>query len=218
MAHPLEANAAFAGVFAAQSASELEKAYDKWADTYDETLRTILVGSEECVPTAELMKLLRTVELGEVNHVLDCGAGTGAAGPVLLSEYSPLESLVAFDLSRGMLDQAKLRGCYTELVQGCCPDMSSVPTRDYDLAVCIGTFTPNHAPPTTLPALVSLVRPGGHIGFSVRKYFFEDETSGFKNTQAELEDQGAWRKVAEAEGPYLPKEGVDAVYFVYQRM
>eukprot|EP00927_Polykrikos_kofoidii_P004154 TRINITY_DN11647_c0_g1_i2.p1 TRINITY_DN11647_c0_g1~~TRINITY_DN11647_c0_g1_i2.p1 ORF type:complete len:239 (+),score=27.07 TRINITY_DN11647_c0_g1_i2:62-718(+) len=218
MAHPLETNAAFAGVFAAKGVAELEKAYDKWAETYDETIRNDLSGSEVSVAATELMKLLRTVDLGEVNHVLDCGAGTGAAGPVLLSEYSPLESLVAFDLSRAMLDQAKARGCYTEFVQGCCPDMSSVPTRDYDLVVCIATFVPNHAPPTTLAALVPLVRPGGHIGFSVRKYFFEDETSGFKNTQAELEDQGAWRKVAEAEGPYLPKEGVDGVYFVYQRL
>ena len=44
------------------------------------------------------------------------GAGTGAAGPLLARQFRGLTSMVAFDLSAGMLRQAERRGCYTAAV------------------------------------------------------------------------------------------------------
>jgi predicted TPR repeat methyltransferase len=117
-----------------------------------------------------------------------------------------------------MLDVAAKRDCYTALVQGCCPDVSAAATRDYDVIFCAGTFTPNHAPATTLPELVGLARTGGHVAFSVRTYHYEDDASGFRTIQSDLETAGKWRKVAEEERDYLPAEDVKALYFVYQKL
>ena len=65
--------------------------------------------------------------------------------------FSPLSSLVAFDISDGMLEQARGRGCYTAFVQGCCPDLSAVAhAAPFDIVFCAGTFTRNHAPASTL--------------------------------------------------------------------
>ena len=112
-----------------------------------------------------------------------------------------------------MLEVARGRGCYTHIVHGRCPDMSAAADSLYDLVFCAGTFTPNHAPPTTLAALLPLVQPGGYIGFSIRSYYYADDASGFKSAQQALVDDGSWSKVAEEERVYLPKEGVSALYF-----
>ena len=219
-----ESSAAFHGVFTAKTRDELETAYDQWKGTYDDSIASDLAGDGENHPTTETLKTLKAAlslqEASRVKRVLDVGAGTGAAGPLLVDAFGPLEHLVAFDLSAGMLTLAERRGCYTKVVKGACPDMSAVrPASDeelYDLIFSAGTFTPNHAPATTLAQLVPLVRRGGHIAFSIRAYWYEDAQSGFKVAQAELEAKGAWRRVAMEERPYLPKQNVMALYFVYE--
>jgi predicted TPR repeat methyltransferase len=218
--HAQESSEAFHGVFTAASPSALERVYDSWASTYDDTIAQELAGDGVNHPTTELIEVVKSAlpPSADVRRVLDCGAGTGAAGPLLMDAYGPLDALVAFDLSARMLERAGARGCYTELVRGCCPDMSVVAGRAYDLVVCAGTFTPNHAPPTTLAALVPLVCRGGHIAFSVRSYFYADEASGFMAAQRALELDGSWLKVIEEERVYLPKEDVMALYFVYERL
>lgn len=216
---------AFHGVFTAKTALEMEVVYDKWAETYDHTVKYDLAGDGENHPTTELIKTLAELLPADtdVQHVFDCGVGTGDAGPMLLEQYPGLQSLVAFDLSSGMLQKAKARKCYTLCVKGCCPDMTGASaactsaTKLYDLVFCAGTFTPNHAPPSTLEQLVQLVKKGGHIAFSIRSYFYEDESSGFKAAQRSLEENGKWTLVGSQERPYLPKEKVLAHYFVYQR-
>lgn len=225
--HEKESNAAFQGVFTAKTTAELEAAYDTWAATYDKTVEMILNGDGENHPTTELVKTIAAAGIqGPIQHVLDCGAGTGAAGPLLRSQFTDgactLKSLVAFDLSAGMLAQARARDCYTAFVQGRCPSLAgaveatSPPGKLYDLVFCAGTFTPNHAPPSTLPELVKICRPGGYVCFTVRSYFFEDDSSGFKAAQKALVDSGAWTLVADQERTYLVNEGVMARNFVYQ--
>lgn len=227
--HEKEQAPAFHGVFTAKTADELKRVYDCWAETYDHTLAYDLAGDGQNHPTTELIAVLASAvpTTASIEYVLDVGAGTGAAGPLLVQQYGGpkgkgLKALVAFDLSEGMLKVAEQRQVYTAIVQGCCPNMEgarkvlSTPEGTYDLVVCAGTFTPNHAPASTLAELVELVRPGGFIAFSVRSYFFDDESSGFKSMQEELVSVGKWNLIADQERVYLPKENVLARYFVYQ--
>ena len=222
MVHSKESAAAFNGVFTATSNEELARAYDGWAATYDGTVADELSGDGTNRVTLNTVAALAEhvpAATADVRRVLDCGAGTGAAGPLLAAAYGPLDALVAFDLSAGMLARAAARGCYTACVEGCCPDLgaaAAVCAEGFDVCFCAGTFTPNHAPASTLAALAAVTRPGGHVAFSVRTYYYEDPQSGFKAAAAALEAAGRWRAVAADERAYLPAEGVTALYFVYE--
>eukprot|EP00397_Hematodinium_sp_SG-2012_P024467 GEMP01025488.1.p1 GENE.GEMP01025488.1~~GEMP01025488.1.p1 ORF type:complete len:231 (-),score=66.19 GEMP01025488.1:1626-2318(-) len=220
-----ESHPEFHGVFKASTVEDLKKSYDSWSKTYDHGIESTLSGDNENHMTTEMIAVVRKTlpEDAPIHHLLDCGAGTGAAGPFLRELFPNLKSLIGFDLSTGMLKVAEERGCYTDLVQGCCPDMTAAAKACvaelflYDLVFCAGTFTPNHAPSSTLAQLVPLVRKGGYICFSVRTYWYEDEESGFKSAQRKLEEEGKWTMLANEVRTYLPKQDVFANYFVYQR-
>ena len=55
-----------------------------------------------------------------------------------------------------------------------------------------GVFTEGHAPLDGLDALVRVVKPGGHVVFSVARIYLGDQIE----TKAKaLEDAGKWRRV-----------------------
>ena len=63
---------------------------------------------------------------------------------------------------------------------------------------------------------MELARPGSHVAFSIRSYFYEDEGSGFKQAQQVLVDESRLELMGCQERPYLPKEDVEALYFLYR--
>lgn len=293
---------AFHGVFQAKTLQDLEKVYDSWAETYDETLENELSGDGVNHPVVELLATLREAKAMKILlenaldsvqkaspsqlipfgdsgseseqarqeyeakrdaelslsqfrtvNILDCGCGTGAAGRHLkeglfthalgkfdgvLPGWSGMRAnLIGFDLSLGMLKKCNPK-YYQKVAQGVCPDMTSaiqalnetqeyfahispeashfVRSKKFDLTFCAGVFTPNHAPPTTLEKLVEITNPGGLISFSIRTYFYEDESSGFKQEIQRLVEEKKWSKVHCEQRVYLPKETVYAFYFVFQ--
>ena len=221
--HTQEAHPAFRGVFSAGSSEDLAQIYDLWAVTYDNTVAHDLAGGGENHPTtglaATVASALSRADRDGVRTILDCGAGTGAAGPLLRQHFSRAESIVAFDLSKGMLERAAARGVYSDRIVGRCPDMGPALAAcpdGYDFIFCAGTFTPNHAPASTLESLANILRPGGHVAFNIRSYYFQAESSGFRREQARLCAEGRWELVADEERPYLPKEGVMARCFVFR--
>jgi len=211
-----EANTAFHGVFTADTPEKLEQVYDEWAKTYDDTVNNTLGGDGVNHPTGELFEVVKK-HVPTAKAILDVGAGTGVAGPLLAAQYSPSQ-MIALDLSKGMLDVARAlpnQGGYTDFVQACCPDLGTA-TGPYDLIFCAGTFTPNHAPPETLRTMLQVTQPGAFICFSVRNYYFDDVSSGFSTLQQAIVDEGKWELVAKEERIYLPKENVYAYNFVYK--
>ena len=80
--HEKESAKGFNGVFTATTRDELARAYDGWAATYDATVENELAGRGVNEPVVELMAVLKKV-VSTCEKVLDVGAGTGAAGPLL---------------------------------------------------------------------------------------------------------------------------------------
>jgi SAM-dependent methyltransferase len=82
-----------------------------------------------------------------------------------------------------------------------------------------GVFTAGHAPARSLHELARVTRPGGRLLFSVRDVIYEGE--GFREEQAALEAEGAWR-LLEALGPvraFTVKEPhVFVRLFAYERL
>ena len=88
----------------------IEKTFDSFAASFDAKLAALLYRAPVLVAA-----MLADANVGESSlDVLDAGCGTGLCGP-LIAPYA--RRLVGVDLSERMLDQARARNVYDELVR-----------------------------------------------------------------------------------------------------
>jgi SAM-dependent methyltransferase len=114
-------------VYAAKSLDELSTKYDEWAVDYDADLERDF-GWRGHVAAVDIFLKSVTTD----SRVMDVGVGTGLAG---------------FDLSEGMLEQARKRGIYRDLRVGILGEPLNYPTGAYDAAIATGVFTVAMRPP-----------------------------------------------------------------------
>lgn len=148
-------------VYHASTTDELSKAYDEWADSYDQDMA--LVGYRH--PGIAVALLSRYLPAGE-GPVLDAGAGTGLVGEVLtVLGYTDLEAL---DASPGMLEVAGSKGVYRHLHHAFLGQPLPFSDGHFAAAISTGTFTAGHVGVEGLPELFRVVRPGGLVVLSVK--------------------------------------------------
>jgi SAM-dependent methyltransferase len=197
-------------IYSSRDNKELEERYDIWAKDYDEDLDDGFgwIGPQRAVEF--LVKYVR-----KDARILDAGAGTGLVGELLKKQG--YKNLVAMDLSRGMLEEARKKNAYREFHQMVMGEPLNYKTGSFHAVISVGVLTVGHAPASSLDELVRITRPGGYIVFSLRPDVYRD--SGFKDKQEDLEATGKWKLVeASEEFQPLPK-GEPEVYhqvWVYQ--
>ena len=99
-------------------------------------------------------------------EVLDAGCGTGLCGP-LLRPYA--RQLIGVDLSPAMVEKARERGCYDELVVAeLTAFLSEWPLR-YDLITLVDTLIYFGDLVPVLTAAGHALRPGGWLAFTVEQ-------------------------------------------------
>ena len=122
--------------------------------------------------------------------MLDAGAGTGIMGEILPAQGYPV--IEGFDISPGMLARAEKKNLYLDLKHGVLGERLDYPDDSYAGVTASGVFTEGHAPLDGLDELVRVVKPGGHVVFSVARIYLGDQIE----TKAKaLEDAGKWRRV-----------------------
>ena len=155
-------------------------------------------------------------------RVLDCGAGDGLSGLALRREAAT-NGAVAYiagnDISPRMLDIAKDRGCYDEIML---VDMNEKPLpyddNSFDFVTCIGTMTYINPESGLLDEFVRITRPGGIIAYTNRT----DKLDKWKKSELELEMKGNWlleQKIGPI--PYLPQNkeygrDIEVVILIYR--
>jgi SAM-dependent methyltransferase len=178
--------------------------YEDWAENYDLDVGAL---GDDYQATTTMVRFFTELDLGELGlggpdiTILDAGCGTGLVGLALADVgYSVIDGV---DLSPGMVEQAKRRGVYRELVGGF--DLADPPDERWrqraDVVFVCGVFTVGHAPPELVEACAQLVRPGGLLVITTRKAYFEE--SGYQAHIEHLWSQGRLRVVAELmDAPY----------------
>lgn len=140
--------------------------FDDFADTFDENLSDLGYRAPQLVSDA----VTRHRPAGEPERrddVLDAGAGTGLCGLLLRPRAG---RLVGVDLSSGMLDKARARGIYDELVaMELCTFMRDRP-RSYDVIVSADTLVYFGSLGPPLEAASACLRPGGLLVFTVERW------------------------------------------------
>lgn len=197
--------------YAAQSRDDLLELYEEWAESYDDDHRAIGFFGHKTAASL----LARHTPFAEVAAVLDAGAGTGAAGEALRA--LGYRNLTAVDLSRPMLEQARSKGIYRQLVQADLGlPLDPFPTNSFDAAILVGTFSYGQAPASALDEIVRLVRPGGVVAFTLRTDFFEQDAMSVRSKMEELERAHAWKSLAVTDPDrYLPNKDPEAMFRVW---
>lgn len=170
--------ARLAHVFSQTDAAGSKKAYDDWAETYDQDM--LGAEAEYVAPQIACEQLVR--RLGDARiptaTVLDAGCGTGLVG-VQLSRAG-IKDIEGIDISRNMLRVAAKTGVYGTLGVVDMSGRLSGATDTYDAAICVGTMTQGHVGPEAFAELVRVVKPGGYVVSTVRQTIWE--SNGYKNT------------------------------------
>ena len=169
--------------FEARDNEDLEEIYDEFAETYDQ------IAFPYISPTVMTGVVCRYLQPD--SKILDAGVGTGMLGKIL--QVLGYQDLHGIDLSLGMLQKAREKKVYQSLERMILGEHLNFTSGSFDAAICVGTFTEKHAPPTSLNELVRVVRKDGIVMFSTRA----DLDLGFLQQQKELEKSGKWTLLEE---------------------
>jgi len=161
------------GAWRLESPSAHRTYYDEWAPTYEETF---LSATGYRVPEDVARVFLERSGPSD-SPVADLGCGTGALGRAL-----GRADVEGFDISPGMLDQARSSGAYRDLH---CVDLTSAePARRFGGIVSSGTFTMGHLGPEGLDMVLGLGRREALVVIGVNARHFAE--AGFAPALAAL--------------------------------
>jgi predicted TPR repeat methyltransferase len=186
--HPIARHllAASGGGTAPMRASDeyVRQLFDDFAGSFDAKLEGLRYEGPELVASA-----IRDVGGGdEVADILDAGCGTGLCGPHL----RPLaRRLVGVDLSPAMIEKARAREVYDQLIVAELTDFLSRSKQAFDLIASADTVVYFGDLEQLMNAAARCVRPGGCLVFTVEKAASRVE-SGF-----ELEPHGRYSHTRE---------------------
>lgn len=158
--------AAFGGADIPERASDryVEQEFDGFANSFDARLADLNYRAPELV--AEAVARLLGDERGQ-RQVLDVGCGTGLCGPHLRPFA---RRLVGVDLSAGMLDRARQRGLYDELVKAELVAYLEACEVAQDLVVSADTLCYFGRLDAAFAAVHRSLRAGGHWVFTVEAH------------------------------------------------
>jgi predicted TPR repeat methyltransferase len=136
-------------------------------DGFSRTFEAKLAKLEYRAPDLVVVSLAATgIPADRSRHVLDLGCGTGLCGP-LLASYAA--RLVGIDLSAGMLEHARDKRVYDDLVQAELTDYASRHPDAFDVIVSADTLVYFGVLDEALFASARALRPGGWLVFTAEE-------------------------------------------------
>ena len=142
------------------------KLYKKWAQTYDEGFA---INSNYLSPI-KISSFFNKYARKTDTPILDIGAGTGLVGECLYKTGN--KKIIGIDISSEMLEQAKLKKCYSSLVVADLTKKIPLRTHSIGAVVSAGTFTHGHVGPDALDELIRIIKPGGLFVLSINSKVF----------------------------------------------
>jgi predicted TPR repeat methyltransferase len=128
--------------------------YRGWASSYDSDF----AKQNDYRSPLEIANYYDKYSNNEDTPILDVGAGTG-----LIGEYLNFNSreIDAIDISPEMLNIARLKNCYSEIIEADLTKRLLINDNHYGAIVSAGTFTHGHVGPDVFDELLRVTRTGG---------------------------------------------------------
>jgi predicted TPR repeat methyltransferase len=148
----------------------VRRTFDTFADTFDENLSVLDYRAPQLLAAALERYWHPTSDAG-LPDVLDAGVGTGLSGPLLRDKAG---RLVGVDLSGAMVEKARQRGLYDELVVAeLCDFMRGRPAA-FDVVLSADTLVYFGALEEAFAAAHTCLRSGGLLLFTVERWATDD--------------------------------------------
>ena len=148
------------------------KLYKKWAKTFDKDFAL----SSSYVSHTKISSFFKKYAKKTDVPILDIGAGTGLVGECLYKMGH--KKIIGIDISPEMLEQAKLKGCYSSLIEEDVTKKIPLKNNSIGAVVSAGTFTHGHVGPNAFDELLRVTKPGGLFVLSINSKVFIK--NGFK--------------------------------------
>ena len=147
--------------YTVKSSDDIKRLYRDWADTYDEHLESGLGYRAPELLSSMLSRVVSNFE----SKILDVGCGTGLVGSSLSTlGYTNLDGL---DFSLDMLEVAREKRIYKNLIQADLNKKLKVKDAIYDAIICCGTFTRGHVGPDVLIELIRILKKRGPLACTI---------------------------------------------------
>ena len=127
--------------------------YRSWASTYDSDF----AKQNDYRSPVEITKYFDKYSNHKDNPILDVGAGTGLVGECLKEDSREID---AIDISPEMLNIARLKNCYSKIIEADLTKRLLINDNHYGAIVSAGTFTHGHVGPGVLDELLRVTKSG----------------------------------------------------------
>ncbi|MDH3221739.1 MAG: class I SAM-dependent methyltransferase [Gammaproteobacteria bacterium] len=159
--------------------------YDDWSDSYDDHL----IAEFGYISPAVAARELAAAVAWRDRAIIDFGCGTGLVGEALRQQgFATVDGI---DIAEGMLEQAREKGVYRNLV---CADLTleiAVADGIFEAGVCIGSMGAGHVGARHVPGLLRPIRPGGLFVIVMNGKYYD--SGGFDRAFAKIEADGLWQ-------------------------
>jgi len=193
-----------------ENTDEMVDFYRKWAADYD---RQMLDQRGYTAP-GSIAEMLSEHLPDTQASVLDVGCGTGLTCRLLAERgFSQLDGI---DLSQEMIEVARERGIYRNLLQGDVNQPLQLETASYDGVVSSGTFTHGHVGPGPLDEIFRVLKPGGVLACTVHQDLWQ--SMGFEDCFTALVEQDIASLISLELGSYYRDKPVEGWFCVYRKV
>jgi predicted TPR repeat methyltransferase len=145
----------------------IQKVFDSFATSFEAKLAMLHYQAPMLVATA----LADSGSLTAKVEILDAGCGTGLCGP-LVAPYA--RRLIGVDLSQGMLEHAREKHVYDDLVQGELTEYLRIHEDAFDVIISADTLVYFGALDEVIVAAAGALRAGGFLVFTVEEAAADD--------------------------------------------
>ena len=152
--------------YSLKTPADSKRLYKKWAKTYD---KEFAVNSNYLSPK-KICIYFNKYSRKTDTPILDVGAGTGLVGEFLYKKGN--KKIIGIDISSRMLEQAKLKGCYSSLIEADVTKKIPLKSNSIGAVVSAGTFTHGHVGPDAFDELLRITKPGGLFVLSINSKVF----------------------------------------------
>ena len=162
-----------------------QKIYDDWSQTYDDHLIEQFGYISPRVAAAALADTVKSHNI----EIIDFGCGTGLVGGALAEQG--FTNIDGADISKGMLEQARVKSDYRNLMQIDLTGDTGLAKKSYDAGLCIGSMGAGHVGSRHLPGMLKVIKPVGLFVIIINGMHYGPE--GFDRAFAGFEEQGLWQ-------------------------
>ena len=152
--------------YALKTPGDSIKLYKKWAKTYDEDFAL----SSDYLSPQKISNFFIKHSKNTDTPILDVGAGTGLVGEFIRIKCK--KEIIGIDISSEMLDQAKLKDCYSSLIEADITKKIPLKSNSIGAVVSAGTFTHGHVGAEAFDELLRITKPGGLFVLSINSKIF----------------------------------------------